>query len=69
MSDFFERMQKAGRVYENNAPVYLRTHPLTIERISDMQNRAQSSPYRQVVSSLDFHLVRAKLRALMGTPR
>ena len=69
MGDFFERLQKAGRLYENNAPVYLRTHPLTVERISDMQNRAQASPYRQVVSGLDFHLVRAKLRAQMGTPR
>ncbi len=69
MGDFFERLQKAGRLYENNAPVYLRSHPLTGERISDMQNRAQDSPYRQVVSSLDFHLVRAKLRAQIGTPR
>ncbi len=69
MGDFFERLQKAGRLYENNAPVYLRSHPLTVERISDMQNRAQGSPYRQVVSGLDFYLVRAKLRAQMGTPR
>ena len=69
MGDFFERLQKAGRLYENNAPVYLRSHPLTVERISDMQNRAQESPYRQVVSSLDFQLVRAKLRAQLGTPR
>lgn len=69
MGDFFERLQKAGRLYENNAPVYLRSHPLTIERISDMQNRAQDSPYRQVVSSLDFQLARVKLRAQMGTPR
>ena len=69
MGDFFERLQKAGRLYENNAPVYLRSHPLTVERISDMQNRAQGSPYRQVVSGLDFHLIRAKLRAQMGTPR
>ena len=69
MGDFFERLQKAGRLYESNAPVYLRSHPLTVERISDMQNRAQDSPYRQVVSSLDFQLVRAKLRALLGTPR
>ena len=68
MGDFFERLQKSGRLYEHNAPVYLRSHPLTVERISDMQNRAQSAPYRQVVSSLDFHLVRAKLRAQMGTP-
>ncbi len=69
MGDFFERLQKAGRLYENNAPVYLRSHPLTVERISDMQNRSQNSPYKQVVSDLDFYLVRAKIRALMGTPR
>ena len=69
MGDFFERLQKAGRLYESNAPVYLRSHPLTVERISDIQNRAQDSPYRQVLSSLDFQLVRAKLRAQLGTPR
>ena len=69
MGDFFERLQKSGRLYENNAPVYLRSHPLTLERISDMQNRAQLAPYRQVISDLDFHLVRAKLRAQTGTAR
>lgn len=69
LADFFERLYKTSRLYENNAPVYLRSHPLTLERISDMQNRAQESPYRQVVSSLDFHLVRAKLRAQSGTAR
>ena len=69
MGDFFERLQKAGRVYENNAPVYMRSHPMTVERISDMQNRAQDAPYRQVTDSIDFLLVRAKLRAQMGTPR
>ena len=69
MGDFFGRLQQAGRVYENNAPVYMRSHPLTVERISDMQNRAQSAPYRQVADSLDFQLVRAKLRAQMVAPR
>ncbi len=69
MGDFFERLQNSGRLYENSAPVYLRSHPLTVERISDMQNRSQNSPYKQVVSGLDFYLVRAKIRALMGTPR
>ena len=69
MGEFFERLQKAGRLYENNAPVYLRSHPLTVERLSDMQNRADNSPYRQVLSTLDFHLIRAKLRAQEGTPR
>ena len=69
MGDFFERLQKAGRVYENNAPVYLRSHPMTLERISDMQNRAHEAPYRQVPDSLDFLLVRSKLRAQAGTAR
>jgi predicted Zn-dependent protease len=68
MGDFFARLQLAGRVYENNAPVYLRSHPLTVERIADMQNRAENAPYRQVSDSLEFHLVRARLRAQMGAP-
>lgn len=65
---FFERIQKFGRLYENNAPDYLRTHPLTTERIADMENRAQQRPYRQVADSLEFQLVRAKLKTDMGTP-
>ena len=68
MGDFFDRLQKAGRLYEHNAPIYLRSHPLSIERMSDMQGRAQNAPYRQVVSSLDFHLLRAKLRAQAELP-
>ncbi len=69
MGDFFARLQKATRVYENNAPVYLRTHPLTVERISDMQNRVRNTSYRQVPDSLDFHLIRAKLRAQQASPQ
>lgn len=67
MSGFFERLQKYGRLYENNAPVYLRTHPLTTERIADVQNRVEALPYRQVPDSLDFQLVRAKLEAEAGS--
>ena len=69
MAVFFERMQKAGRLYDNNAPAYLRTHPLSGDRMADMQNRAQDLPYKQVPDSIEFHLVRAKLRAAMGDPR
>lgn len=39
MVDFFGRLQQSSRLYENNAPAYLRTHPLTTERISDIRNR------------------------------
>ena len=68
MPAFFERLQKFGRVYDNNAPAYLRTHPLTTERIADVENRVASLPYKQVKSSLEFQLLRAKLRAMQGDP-
>lgn len=69
MASFFGRLQQSVRLYENNAVDYLRTHPLTGERMADMQNREVGLPYRQVVDSLDFHLVRAKLRARQGRPQ
>ncbi|MGB7542383.1 MAG: M48 family metalloprotease, partial [Burkholderiales bacterium] len=68
MATFFERLQKATRLYEGNAPAYLRTHPLTTERIADMQNRAQNAVYKQVPDSVEFYLAQAKLRAEEGLP-
>jgi predicted Zn-dependent protease len=67
MASFFTRLQQNTRLYDNNAPVYLRTHPLTVERLADMQNRVQDGPYRQRPDSIEFQLVRAKLRAGDGS--
>ncbi len=69
MAVFFERMQRATRIYEGGAPSYLRTHPLTFERIADIQNRIENLPYRQLPDGLDFQLIRAKLRAESESPR
>lgn len=69
METFFGRLQKYSRLYENGAPGYLRTHPLSTERMSDMGNRIQGRPYKQVADSLEFLLVRAKLRAAVGAPQ
>jgi predicted Zn-dependent protease len=68
MSSFFGRMQRASRFYDGSAPAYLRTHPLTSERISDMEARSEAAPYVQVKDSLDFQLVRARLRARESSP-
>jgi len=68
MASFFERLQKYSRIYENNAPAYLRTHPLTTERIADMQNHAANLTHKQIADSLEFHLLRAKLRVLNQPP-
>ena len=65
MVSFFERLQRSNRVYDTNAPQYLLTHPLTSDRIADIQNRVDQLPQRKVNDSVDFQLVRAKLRALL----
>jgi predicted Zn-dependent protease len=69
MPVFFERLQKATRVYETGAPSYLRTHPLTFERIADIQSRIDGIPFKQVPDGLEFQLVRARLVALEGNSR
>ena len=65
---FFERLQRSSRVYEGGAPSYLRTHPMTFERIADIQSRIRDIPFRQVPDSLEFQLVRARLIALNERP-
>lgn len=67
MVGFFSRLQQSTRVYEGNAPSYLRSHPLTTERIADMQARIRDERYRQRPDSLDFTLARTKLTALADT--
>ncbi len=69
MPDFFERMQKATRLLEGNTPPYLRTHPLTNERIADMANRVQQMPAHLVGDSLNYQLVRAKLKTMQQSPQ
>lgn len=69
MGTFFDRLQAQGRLYENNAPAYLRTHPLTYERIADIQNRLAALPYRQYSDSQEFLLVRARVQAAAGEGR
>lgn len=69
MPSFLERLQKATSLLEGNTPSYLRTHPVTSERIADIAGRVQQIPYRLVADSLSFHLVRAKLQAMQKSPQ
>jgi len=65
MPAFFATLQRGSR-FEGSAPSFLRTHPLTVERIADVENRVVRMPYKQVASSLDYYFVKAKLRASSG---
>jgi predicted Zn-dependent protease len=70
MAAFFEKMQRSARIGDDGTvPGYLRTHPMTGERIADAQNRAASLPYKQHLDNPEFQLVRAKLRTDIGDPR
>lgn len=66
MATFFGRVQQATRL-ETAAPAFLQSHPLTTERIADIQNRIRESPYKQRPDSLDFQLIRSRLRVLQDT--
>lgn len=69
MPSFFERLQKATQLMEGNTPSYLRTHPVTTERIADVDSRVQQIPFHLVPDSLDFQLIRARLIAMQKTPQ
>jgi predicted Zn-dependent protease len=67
MPEFFQKMQRYTRLSDDGTvPTYLRDHPVTTERIADAENRAEHVPYRQHADSVEFGLVRAKLRAQTG---
>ena len=67
MGSFFARLQANNRFYESAAPAYLSTHPLTVERMADVENRTQQLPTRMHRDSDDFLLVQQRLRVLQET--
>ncbi|MEX0951921.1 MAG: M48 family metalloprotease [Gammaproteobacteria bacterium] len=63
MADFFERLHRTSRYYAGNAPEYLRTHPLTSNRIADARSRAENYPDIEVKNTGSYELIRMKLMA------
>src|SRR6185436_6069748 len=71
MAGFFEKMQRASRIADDGTmPGYLRTHPVTIERIADAQNRATRAT-RSAISmrSCARDVTPARPRRATGSPR
>jgi predicted Zn-dependent protease len=64
MVAFFARMQRATSAYSDNIPAFLLSHPLTTERMADIDARNRDTHYRQRIDSIDFHLIRARVRVL-----
>ena len=62
MARFFQRLARNSRLYENNAPEFLRTHPVTTNRIADALARATRYPHPRPHDQSAYFLVRATLR-------
>jgi beta-barrel assembly-enhancing protease len=69
MADMFGRLEEVSRLNDSNQYPWLRSHPLTIERISAARLRAhQGAPQDPRYSHITEHsLMRARARALMDT--
>ncbi|WP_299982552.1 M48 family metalloprotease [uncultured Pseudoteredinibacter sp.] len=64
----FEQMLKATQ-FSRRPPEFLLTHPVTEKRVADTRNRARRYVERPLPPSLDFHLMRSRVRlALAETP-
>ena len=70
MPSFFVKLQQLSRYSQSGAPEFLRTHPLTSDRIADSRARAEDFPRKPYTSSTAYELARAKLRVdAFKTPR
>jgi predicted Zn-dependent protease len=69
MATFFEKLQRYGRFYEGASPAYLKTHPLTLQRLSEIEDRIHAIAPRHVVDRPDFRLIQERINALTGSPQ
>ena len=63
MPVFFKRLLDESRINESNAPEFLRSHPLTINRIAESAERVRAYPDSGELDESEFLLMRAKARA------
>jgi len=76
MASLFQKLLRAGEFYESAAPNWVRSHPLTSERIADVQTRlsqmngsnssalSQLDSKRPAQDTLEFRWLRARIGSL-----
>ena len=65
MSSMFERMEQAFNLSDSGDYPYLRTHPLTSERIADARARIGAAPYVRPTGTPEHAMLAARARVLM----
>ncbi len=65
MPSFFQKLLATNRLYKDTLPEFLKTHPVTLSRISDSRNRVARLAPHPHQDSIDYRLMRAKIRVLL----
>ncbi|MCK6370660.1 MAG: M48 family metalloprotease [Gammaproteobacteria bacterium] len=68
MPSFFETLARQTGPLASQAPEFLRTHPVTVNRIAETRARADQLTERDVADSTGYRLMRARLRVLGARP-
>ena len=63
--DFFTTLKQANQFSGGAAPAFLQTHPITSNRINDIEDRLKDFPYKQRPDNQTFHYIKGKLKALL----
>lgn len=66
MTRFFERLNMLSRAMGEGPPEYLRTHPLTVNRIAEARTRAEQLSGNATRDGTDFQFIQARLRAMVS---
>jgi len=64
VATFFVRLEQQSRLYGNQVPEFLRTHPVNTTRISEARTRAAALPKAKIKDPLEFSLMQARARVL-----
>ncbi len=60
----FDKLQQASRLNDNGAYPYLRTHPMTTERMADIQARQELVPRVVVPTTMDHAMVAGRAKVI-----
>ena len=60
----FEKLQQANRINDNGSWPYLRSHPLTTQRVADMQSRLPTGGAAPPAPTLEHGMLAARARVL-----
>jgi len=69
MMDFLKRLDQESRLQSTEAPEYLRTHPLTQNRLGLVESRLRQYEDADNSPSLDYFHAHARVRALFESPQ